>query len=170
MKEYRVEDGNVDIKQLESDLMKLDSYRSAHEGLVLPCHDIFVQYDGGILLVKRLNFPAKDILWPLGGRIKRGIDTEDSLREKVWEESKLELNDLTELGYARTYFKTDPFGHGKGTDTINFVYFGRGRGSVGLDNLHEKPTIILPKDYQSCRDNLHPYVKDFMDLAVPLIR
>lgn len=170
MREYKVEHGEVDIKQLEAGLMDESSYRSAHQGLVLSCHDVFIEYEDGILLVKRLNFPAKDILWPLGGRIKRGMATENSLREKVWEEAKLELDDLTELGHARTYFETDPFGHGNGTDTINFVYFSRGKGSLELDRLHEVPTIVLPGNYQSKRNQLHPYVRDFMDLAIPLVR
>ncbi len=170
MKEYKVEYGNVNIKKLEANLMNKDNYISAHQGLVLPCHDIFVQYEGGILLVKRLNFPARYMLWPLGGRIKRGMPIEDSLREKVWDEVSLELGDLTEFGYARTFFQTDPFGHGKGTDTINFVYFGRGKGSLELDKLHEEPTIVIPDKYKLIRKELHPYVSHFMDVAVPLVR
>ena len=170
MKEYKIEDGEVNIKQLEADFMEESSYKAAHQGLVLPCHDIFIQYEKGILLVRRLNLPVKGVLWPLGGRIKRGRATEDSLRERIREEANLELEDLVELGHARTYFKTDPFSHGKGTDTINFVYFGRGKGSLKLDKLHEEPTIVLPETYQSIKDNLHQYVKDFMDLAILLVR
>ncbi|MEK6818308.1 MAG: NUDIX hydrolase [Nanoarchaeota archaeon] len=136
--------------------------------LVILCHDVFVQYQGGILLVNRLKFPAKGILWPLGGRIKRGMSMEDSLREKVLEESGLELEGLIELGQARAYFRTDPFGHGKGTDTINFVYFGVGKGELKLDKFHEEPMIITPKEYNKYRGELHPYVMDFMDEAIKL--
>lgn len=170
MREYNVEDSEVDIKQLEAGLMDKSSYRSAHQGLVIVCHDVFIEFQGGILLVKRLNLPAKDMLWPLGGRVTRGVLIEDSLRKKIRDESNLDLEDLKELGHARTFFKTDPFGHGKGTDTINLVFFARGKGSLNLDKLHEKPTIILPGKYQSIRNSLHPFVRDFMDLAIPLVR
>ena len=170
MRKYRSEYGKVDINKLKAGLMDEDSYRKAHQGLVIPCHDVFIEYQGGILLVKRLNFPLKGILWPLGGRIKRGVSIEDSLREKVLDEANLEVDDLIELGHARTYFKTDPFCHGKGTDTINFVYFCRGKGSLKLDELHEEPTIVLPGDYKSYRNYLYSYVRDFMDLAIPLVR
>ncbi len=170
MREYKVECGEVvDLKQLTADFIDKDNYKRAHQGLIIPCHDAFIGYKNGILLVKRLNFPAKDILWPLGGRIKRGMAAEDSLREKILNEAGLELGNLIELGHARTYFKTDPFGHGKGTDSINFVYFGIGKGLLKLDKLHEAPAIISPEDYQSNRNSLHPYVRDFMDLAIPLI-
>jgi len=170
MKEYKVEQDEVDIKGLEANLIDNASYRGAHKRMVLACHDVFIQYGVGILLVKRLNYPAKGMLWPLGGRIKRGIAIEDSLRDKIWGEVSLELDNITELGYARTFFQTDPFGHGKGTDTISLVYFSRGKGFLRLDGLHEEPTIILPGDYKSNRAGLHPYVRDFMDLAVTLIK
>ncbi|MBU2576890.1 MAG: hypothetical protein KKF50_04150 [Nanoarchaeota archaeon] len=169
MKEYAIEYGKVNTPALKARLMDLSDYKKAHEKLIILCHDVFIQYRGGILLVKRLNFPAKDMWWPLGGRIKRGMEVKDSLREKVWGEAGLKLSHLTEWGYARTLFKTDPFGHGKGTDTLNLVYFAKGRGSLSVDNLHEKPTIITPKRYKLIRKKLHPYVKDFMDKAIPLI-
>ena len=169
MKEYKIENGEVAIKQLEVGPMDKASYVVAHQGFVIPCHDVFIQYEKGTLLIKRLNFPAKDILWPLGGRIKRGVLIEDSLREKVRDEAGLELTNLAELGCARTFFKTDPFGHGRGTDSINFVYFGRGAGQLRLDSSHEEPTIILPNEYKSIRGELHPYVRDFMDLSVQLV-
>ena len=170
MKEYRLENGEVDIKQLKAETMDKKSYSAAHEGLVIPCHDIFVEYNHGILLIERLNFPAKGILWPLGGRILRGLSTEDSSKDKVLVEAGLLLEDLIELGHARTYFKTDPFGHGKGTDTINIIFFGRGKGQLALDRMHEKPRIIYPENYDNIKSELHPYVRDFMDLAIPRVR
>lgn len=170
MKEYNFENGKeVDIEKLRIGFIDKDIYVGDHKRRVGLCHDIFIEYQGGILLVYRLEFPAKDELWPLGGGVKRGVHMEDSLREKVLEEASLELDDLKYLGEDRTFFQTDPFGHGKGTDTYNLVYFARGKGSLKLNKLHENPTIITPEDYQSYRDNLHPYVRDFMDLAILLV-
>jgi len=106
----------------------------------------------------------------LGGRVSRGMDMGASLKEKVQNESGLELEDITELGHARTFFSTDPFGHGRGVDTINFVYFAKARGSLNLDRLHAEPTVVLPGEYeQKHRGRLHPYVRDFMELALPFL-
>lgn len=132
--------------------------------MVLSCHDIFVKYKGGILLVKRNNSPAKNILWPIGGRIKRGVETEKSLIQKVKQESNLDLKNIKYLGVARTFFETEPFGHRRGTDSINLVYFGEGIGKLKLDDLHEEPTIFSKDKYKKFKQNLHPYIRDFMDL------
>lgn len=167
MKDYDIEYGNVDLKRLESGIMNKNDYIKAHSQLVIPCHDVFINYKNGILLVKRNNLPAKGILWPIGGRIKRGIATEASLAKKVKEECNLELQDLQYLDVARTFFQTDPFDHNKGTDTLNLIYFGKGKGDLRLDDLHEEPTMISLKHYtQDFRKTLHPYVRDFMDLVI----
>lgn len=118
----------------------------------------------------RKTYPVKDTLWPIGGGVERGMKIEESLRKKVKEECNLKLKNIVEIGYARTLFETDPFGHGKGTDTINFVYLAAGEGKIKLNNLHAKPTIISPKEYTAkFKKNLHPYVRDFMDLVVLLV-
>ncbi len=172
MKEYNIESGErVDINTMRFPPLDRESYKEAHMGLVIVCHDIIIEYMGGALLVIRDNYPVKGILWPIGGRIERGIPIEDSICKKVREECNLNLEDLTELGVVRTFFKTDPFGHGRGTDSVSFMYFGKGGGKLKLDNLHKNPEIILPEQYTSeFKAGLHPYVQDFMDLVIPLIK
>jgi len=73
MNDYNLDtDGIVDLTDLEfSGLLLKDVYAKAHEGLVIVCHDIFVGFDNGILLVRRNNAPAIDMLFPLGGRVLR---------------------------------------------------------------------------------------------------
>ncbi len=95
MKEYKVDFKKSDkISSLKAPLMPLNEYMTAHKGLVIPCHDIIIQYNSGALLVRRNVYTPKDILWPIGGRIKRGVRIEDSLREKVKEECNLELEEI----------------------------------------------------------------------------
>ena len=170
MKEYYFEDGEVvDTDKLKSEKMSMEDYIKSHKSLVIFCHDIFIEYNGGILLVIRKEFPAKGILWPIGGRVLRGYSAEESLRLKVKEECGLEIEDIKEIGLARTFFKTDSFEHGKGTDTLNFAYFAKGKGELKLNDLHEKPEIITKEKYKEIRDNLHPYVRDFMDKVIEMI-
>ena len=164
MKEYSIENGLVDRERLTSRSMPLERYEQTHKGTVIVCHDVFVQYHKGILLVRRENEPAKGFLWPLGGRIQRGLTLSESLEKRVRKESNLELGEVVELGIARTYFQTDPFHHGKGTDSIIIVHWARGYGELKLDKLHSHPHILTKKVYDNVRGNLHPYVVDFMDI------
>lgn len=155
------------LEKLQAKPMPVGAYKIAHEHLVIACHDVFIEYQKGLLLVTRDNDPVKNILWPVGGRITRGVSIEKSLHAKAKQECNLELKHITFLGCARTLFATDPFGHGHGTDTINFVYLARGQGKLKLDKLHKEPIIVRPENYtQKFRKLLHPYVRDFMDLAM----
>ena len=171
MKEYAVEDGRkVNVQKLTAPLLSREVYARTHQSLPIACHDVFIEYQGGILLIVRGNLPAKNILWVMGGRISRGIPILDSLKKKVKEECGLEIDRIVELGSARTLFKTDPFGHGKGTDTVNWVYFARGKGKLKLDSLHTKPIIVKLADYTPAfRKSLHPYVRDLMDKAMKMV-
>jgi len=168
MDEFKLDIGDVDITKLESPLMSQNSYAQAHAGLVIPCHDIFVKYNDGILLVNRTKNPAKHFTWCLGGRIMRGMPIEESLRLIVSKEAGLNLNMKTiqELGTARTYFNTDPFEHGRGTDTINFVYVAEARGNIRLDRNHNLPFVVKYKTYKKLgfRGKLHPYIRKYLDI------
>jgi len=171
MREYFFENNRaVDLNLLESPRMPKDAYAVSHEGLPIACHDVFIQYKGGILLVVRDNHPFKGEMWCLGGRSERGIETEDSLKVLIRKETNLELEDITFLDSIRVFAQTDPFGHGGGSDHPAVVYFARGGGSLKLDELHEDPRIVTPSEYPGLRDNLHPYIRDFMDISIPLIK
>ena len=172
VKEHSYENNEYfDHLNLIAGFIPKDIYQEAHAGLPLLCHDIMIEYNGGLLLVVRDNFPAKNVLWSIGGRLERGLNIVDSLKKKVKAECGLEIDgDLSFLGWERTYFKTEPFGHGHGTDTMNAKYFAKGKGELNLDKLHEKPTIIKPLDYSvPFRESLDPYMKDFMDEAMQLL-
>lgn len=133
------------------------------------CHDVFIQRGKGILLVIRDNHPYKGELWCLGGRFEGGMKTEDSLRVLTRRETNLELEDITFLDTIRMFAQTDPFGHGKGSDTPAVVYFARGKGDLKLNELNKDPMIVTPSEYLRLRDSLHPYIRDFMDISVSLI-
>ena len=145
--------------------MSSGEYTKAHGGLVILCHDAVIEYEGGFLLVEREVAPAKGKLWFVGGRVTRGVSMVDSLRQKVKEECGLELEGIREIGVARTSFLSDPFGHGKGTDTFNVIFYGKGRGELKLDLWHKNPCIVTRGNYASLREGLHPYVRDFLELA-----
>lgn len=171
MREYFFENGQVvDLNSLKSPRMSRDSYAASHEGLSIMCHDVFIKYRNGMLLVVRDNHPYKGELWCLGGRVERGMKTKDSLRVLTKREANLELEDITFLDSIRMFAQTDPFGHGRGSDTPIVVYFARGGGNLRLDELHKDQKIVTPSEYPMLRDGLHPYIQDFMDISIDLIK
>ncbi|MGB3617553.1 MAG: NUDIX domain-containing protein [Catalinimonas sp.] len=171
MKIYAREGGRpVTLAPLLAERMEQHPYEQAHRGMVLACHDVMIAYDGGLLLIVRDNAPARDELWCIGGRMERGMTPEASAEQKVREECGLTLRDLRTMGCARTWFQTDPFGHGGGTDSFNLLMFGRGEGELRLDALHSRPRVVRPADYtEAFRADLHPYIRDFMDDVMPLL-
>ena len=148
MKEYAFETSKVDTSRLRSDPLFVSDYSSAHGGTVIVTHDAFIGYNGGIVLARRRDNPCKGQLFPIGGRVKRGVGLEHSLRLKAFEECGLDLRSFDYLDVVRLYCETDPCGHNKGTDIVNFVYFSRGEGDLKLDDSIEYPIIVTPLKYK----------------------
>lgn len=175
--EYALEDGKkVNQLKLEAAFLPDEMYETAHQTFAIPCHDVIVEVekDGipGALLIVRDNLPAKGELWPLGGRILRGYSEVDSLKKRVKRESNLDLSEIIYLGMGRTYWDTHPekMSHKRGTDSRNSMYYAKGNGEIKLDNLHIEPTIIFPDKYiLEYREKIHPYARNIMDKAIPLI-
>ncbi len=170
--EFAFENGReVGRVELESGVMPREDYAKAHAGLPIVCHDVAIFYHESVLLVRRDAFPAKGEWFVVGGRVLRGVEMEESLKRKAKAECGLELVDIQLLGVGRTLFATDPFGHGKGTDTINFCYVSRGRGVLELDKFHSQPLLL--KEEEFCGDfkkELHPYVVEILEKAFAVMK
>ncbi len=165
-KEYASEDKkDVDLKKLKVGFIPKEEYIKSHENTVIFCIDMMIWYNGGFLLVQRDNVPAKGELWGIGGRVERGVPTEEGLKNKVRAECNLELENVKLLTVSRQFWQTDPFSHGKGTDTVSLMYYAEGLGELRLDKLHSNPVIVDIKKFRQIKDSLHPYMADFMELA-----
>jgi mannose-6-phosphate isomerase-like protein (cupin superfamily) len=170
MKEFWEEDGQpVDLERLVRLFVPSERFQGIHPEVPIPCHDVAIEYHGGILLVRRKQFPLKDQLCVIGGGVRRGVPIEESLRMKVRDETGLSLSDIAYLGQTRTFWQTDPFGHGYGTDNPNALFYARGQGELNLDALHEEPVIVDKEKYLGMRAQLHPFVQYILDLAFPLV-
>ena len=161
---------NVELNELQAEFIPQDLYENIHENSVILCHDVFIIHTigdkKGVLLVKRLKEPAKNVLWPIGGRVLRGVPTEDSLTMKAKSESGLSLKNIQHLGTARTFFKGEPFGHTHGTDTLNLVYVAEGEGELRLDSFHESPLVLTKESYLKNEHPLPDYVRRFLDILI----
>lgn len=163
-KEYSFE-GGVPVKKdlLITGRSSYLDYKISHNLTVIVSHDVFIEYNKGILLLKRANNPALGEWWCPGGRIERGVPAEDSLKRVAKRECGLSLHDIEYLTTARTFFRTDPFGHGAGTDTINLIYAAQGEGEIVLDSTHTEFRIMKKKDITSrFGRSLHPYIIYFL--------
>ena len=170
LKEYFIDDGNrTDLSKMQANFISPEQYAFAHASLPIACHDIFIEHNGGLLMIVRDKEPMKGKLWVIGGRIERGLTTEESVIKKAKKECNLDLYDLQYLGAARIFLSSEPFDHGGGTDNPVFLYFARGKGELKLDNLHKDTLIVKPNDYSDIRKQLHSYIRDFMDKAIKMI-
>lgn len=147
-----------------------DEYKAAHAGTVIATHDAVITYQGGVVLMERTGAPLKGFLWLPGGRITRGVMTEESLKSKVKKECGLVLTDLVFAGVERAFMPTDPFNHGHGSDTIGLVYFAEGRGQAKADSFHTNLRIITPPHYDGVRESIHPFVRKYTDEAITKLR
>lgn len=166
-KEYSIENKkSVDLKALKGNFIPREDFIKVHKQTIIVCADIMIWYLGGFLFIQRENVPVFGEPWVIGGRIERGISTEEGVRKKVKSECNLDLKNLKLLDISRTYFKTDPFGHSKGTDTVNFMYVAEGTGNIKLDDLHSNPKILIPQELIKIKSSLHPYIADFVEMAL----
>ena len=187
-KEYFVGDiYHKTIDQLKPrERLPLDQYVAALDGLTLAYHDIYVETQGGIFLVERKERPAKGILWPLGGRKTKGLSMRDSVRAKVNAESNLILgtdDEIIYLGNEPPMVYSSESEHAGGLDCLANVYAAKARGQqLELNHEHTNPTLVYRREQDipqnlpdrikvafytyGFRTDLHPYVRDYLHLAM----
>lgn len=151
----------------------VETYSKFHQIMPIICVDVVVGFEEKLLLVKRKCEPMKDAWWFPGGRLLRGEDLSSAVGRIVKAETNLNIvRNPTYLGHGETKFDTDPFGHGKGTHTINFVYATNISAlsaiQIVLDDNHAAySTFSFEEIYTG---NMHPYVKRFTALAEGVLR
>lgn len=160
----------ADLNKLEAKPLPDGIYKEAHRSLVIPTHDAVVTYNDSIVLVERDRAPLKDFFWSVGGRINRGVPLEESLKRIVKKECGLEIYDIEFAGVERAFMPADPFGHGRGTDTVGLIYLARGKGEIKLDEFHKGVKLVSSEEYDSLREKLHPFIRKYTDEAMRRIR
>lgn len=142
-------------------------YNEIHAQMPILCVDIVVGYNGKILLIKRNREPVRGGWWFPGGRVLKGETIKAAAMRLVKAETGIIIKYPVLLGFDQTIFSEDPFGHGKGTHTVNFVFCAKAPEmsmlSVALDQNHidhsfTDPEVILKGDF-------HSYVRKFTILA-----
>jgi ADP-ribose pyrophosphatase YjhB (NUDIX family) len=63
-----------------------DLYKTIIENVIVLCTDILVKYKDNYVLLRRAEEPMKNVLWPIGGRIRQGETAVESAIRKLKEE------------------------------------------------------------------------------------
>lgn len=142
-------------------------YAKIHELMPIICIDVVVSIDRRVLLIQRTKEPALGMWWFPGGRLFKGESIDTAAGRIVKAETNLSLIHTDYVGKDETMFPTDPFGHGKGTHTVNLVYSGNLRETsvfnLVLDGNHSGYQLIDRDDIMI--GDYHDYVKKFVAMT-----
>ena len=123
----------------------------------IPSVDLIVQHNGGLVLGKRTNEPAKGEWFVPGGRIERGETLHEAVHRVAQKELDVEVTIEQELGaYDHFYGVSDVGGTGKHYVAHGFVVETTG-SDLSFDDQHADLRVFdtLPED-------LHPYVTAYL--------
>ena len=147
-------------------------YAKIHESMPIICVDCVVACDNKILLVKRKREPMKGSWWFPGGRLLRDEKLQLAVHRIVKGETHLSISKPVLLGFDETEFDMDPFNHGCGTHTVNFVYASNASEMemmrIVLDDDHVAHSMFTFEEIYT--SGMHPYVKKFTALAEGVLR
>ena len=131
-----------------------DDFRLIHENMTIPCVDLLVMEGSRILLCLRKYEPELGKWYVPGGRLHKGEEIREAAIRILREEVGMEAIYLRHLGWDTTYFDTDPFGHGKGTHTINalFLMVLRDPKDPAECDQHSDAKWIEKEDVESSQD------------------
>jgi len=120
----------------------------------IACVDIAIVHNHCVLLVKRLDEPAKGQWWPPGGRVHKGEMMRDTAKRKALEEVGLQCEVGPLIYTAETVFNDGP--NGIPVHSINSCFLLRPLSvDIKLDNHHKVWSWF---SVENLRNKLHPYV------------
>jgi colanic acid biosynthesis protein WcaH len=115
-----------------------------------PCVDLVVEYEGGILLTRRQNEPAKgEWFWP-GSRLYKGERLDDAAVRVAREELGLDPVAVERLGVSEHFWEASAIEGVDTRHTIPTVYrvVPEGDQSIALDSQHDDYRVVTepPED------------------------
>jgi len=126
-----------------------------------PCVDLVVAYDGGVVLARRQNEPAKGrLFWP-GGRLHKGERLDNAPTRVAREELGLDVRVDERLGVSEHFWEETSVAGVERRHTVPVVYrvvpepAGQ---SLELDAQHGEYEVL-----REPRDDLHEYVRAYVD-------
>jgi colanic acid biosynthesis protein WcaH len=130
-----------------------ETFATCLEHMPQPCVDLVVEYEGGILLTRRQNEPAKgERFWP-GSRLYKGERLDDAARRVASEELGLDPVEIERLGVSEHFWDRTSVDGVNTRHTVPVVYrvVLVGEQSVTLDSQHGEYRVVQVPDSDANR-------------------
>ena len=120
-----------------------------------------LSHDGGVLIAKRKNEPAKgEWFWP-GGRLRKGEPLEHGVRRVAREELGIEIDIEGRLGVYSHFWDTSAVAGGPSQHTVNVVYVATPTAAdfeIELNEQHGEYRFLTEMESE-----LHEYVVRYVE-------
>jgi colanic acid biosynthesis protein WcaH len=129
---------------VHEEFIPAETFATCLEHVPQPCVDLVVEHDGGILLTRRQNEPAKgEWFWP-GSRLYKGERLDDAVHRVAREELGLETVDVERLGVSEHFWETSSVDGVDSRHTIPVVYrvVPAAGQSITLDSQHDTYRVV----------------------------
>lgn len=137
-----------------------DLYKKIHTTVPMACVDIIITNDNSFLLVKRKNKPAQNQWWFPGGRILKDETLTEAVIRKSFEETRLDVEIIHNIGAGETIFPDGPFEFT--THTINIVYLVK---AINPEKIKLDEQSSEYNWFSEINENWHPHIKNFLSLV-----
>ena len=136
-------------------LIPQDQYNLIIDNIPIACVDITIVVKGFVLLVKRLDHPAKGDWWVPGGRVLKGEMMKETAKRKALEETGIDCYVGPIIYTAETIFSDGPCNIP--IHSINSCFFMYPVSTVFEVKLDDHSDGF--KWVNNIPDEVHPYVK-----------
>lgn len=124
------------------------------------CVDLVVAHDGGVLLARRTNEPARgEWFWP-GGRVRKDEALAEAVGRVAAAELGLDVRIEAQLGASEHHWTASSVDGVDRRHTVPIVYLVEPAGEfeVSLDEQHDDWRLLRSRE-----DGLHEYVTAYLD-------
>lgn len=137
-----------------------DVYATCQQHLPEACVEVFLEHDGGVLLARRTNEPARgEWFWP-GARLYKGETLADAARRIGREELGIAVELTGRLGVYSHFWETSAVAGVDARHTVNVVFRASPRDDVSviqLDDQHDRYRFV-----DGPEPGLHEYVRRYL--------
>jgi colanic acid biosynthesis protein WcaH len=138
-----------------------ETFATCLEHAPQPCVDLVVERDGGVVLVRRQNEPARgEWFWP-GGRLYKGESLDDAAHRVAREELGLDVRVNERLGVSEHFWETASVAGLDSRHTVPVVYRVEPTPvdqPIVLDSQHDEYRVLREPG-----GSLHEYVREYVD-------
>lgn len=146
--------------EVHDERIPADEFAICQRHLPEVCVEIFLEHDGGVLLARRTNDPARgEWFWP-GSRLYKGERLTAAARRVAREELGIEVEPAGRLGVYSHFWETSAVPGVDSRHTVNVVYRAypvEDPVEITLDDQHDAYRFVSSDD-----PTFHSYVRRYL--------